>query len=198
MTAGVKRFFNDPMNQSTNDAILDEPFACPACGQMLAPTIQVCVVCKQPIDRAQIRRPALEPPPVEVHPSPVVPRARFSWPIFFVVLVVWLLAAAASQQLLGNAKSQIVLGSVVILTSLWVFLDAERKTVPKPLRWGIGSLLLWIVFFPWYLARRRSPQAPCPFVEGEVGPIARALFFILVTFFLVGAILIIVKGPSAR
>ncbi len=186
------------MSEVPTPDISEEPFACPACGQMLAPTIRVCVVCKQPIDPAQIKRPALEPPPVEVHPSPVVPRARFSWPIFLSVLVVWLLAAAISQRLLGYMKSQLALGSAVVLSSIWVFLDAERKAVPKPLRWGIGSLLLWILVFPWYLARRRSPQAACPFVEGEVGPITRALFFILVTFFLLGAILIIVKGPSAR
>lgn len=182
------------MNQSYNETIPEEPIACPACGQMLAPTVRVCVVCKQPIDPAQIKRPALEPSPVEVHRSPAAPRARFSWAIFFSVLVLWLLAAAVSLQLLGEVKGQLALGSVVILSSIWVFFDAGRKAVPKPLRWGIGSLLLWILVFPWYLARRREPQAPCPFIEAEVGPITRALFFILVTFFLLGALLITLKS----
>ncbi len=197
MRARVKPFFNDQMNQSYNDTILDEPFPCPTCGQMLAPSVRVCVVCKQPIDPAQIQRRPPESPAVEVHPPGPGPRARFSWRIFFLVLVAWLSAAAICQHFLGYAKSQIALGGVVVLTSIWVFFDAGHKAVPKPLRWWIGSLLLWIIFFPWYLARRRTPEARCPF-ESEVGPVVRALLFILIAFFLLSAVLVILKGPTPR
>ncbi len=85
-----------------------------------------------------------------------------------------------------------LLGSVVILTSAWVFYDAHNKPVPKPLRWGLGSLLLWIVVFPWYLARRRDPVAPCRF-EAEVSPLTRLLLVVLIIFFLLGFVIIVLK-----
>lgn len=173
----------------------DEPFPCPACGQMLAADVRVCVVCKQPIDPTQIRRPDARPPRVEIQRGSLpLPRARFSWRIFFLVLSSWLLVAGVAQWFLGPTKSQLALGGVVILTSIWVFFDAEHRGVPKPLRWGIGSLMLWILVFPWYLARRRQPQAPCPFVEAEAGPLARLLFLILLTFFILSAVLVVFKG----
>jgi len=178
----------------------DEPFACPACGQMLAPTCRVCVACKQPVDAALIPKqqaPISAPQPLKESLSPLEP-ARFSWMVFFSVLAAWLLAAAATQQFLGPEISQYVLGGVVILSSVWVFYDAQRKGVAKPLRWGIGVMLLWILVFPWYLARRRTPQAPCPFIEGEAGPLARALFFALIVFFLLGIAIVIFKGPPLQ
>jgi hypothetical protein len=199
---------NDPTNlegapirsseREERGAADDEPFACPACGQMLAPTCRVCVACKQPVDPALIRtRPAAPisapEPPKESLPPPEP--ARFSWPIFLSVLAAWLLAALITQQLLGPEISQWVLGSVVILSSAWVFYDAQRKGVAKPLRWGIGVVLLWVVVFPWYLARRRTPKAPCPFIEGEAGPLARTLLFFLMIFFLLGIAIMLFKGP---
>jgi hypothetical protein len=180
----------------------DEPFACPACGQMLAPTCRVCVACKQPVDPALIRKPRVsvqgpEPAPPQ-EPPPTIEPARFSWMIFLSVLAAWLLAAAVTQRLLGVEISQFVLGGVVILSSVWVFYDAQRKGVAKPLRWGIGVILLWILVFPWYLARRRTPQAPCPFIEGEAGPLARALLFALIVFFLLGIAIMLFKGPPPK
>ena len=178
-------------------SVSDEPFACPVCGQMLAPTCQVCVACKQPVDPALIQKsqapvPQSEPAP---EPPPRVEPARFSWMIFLSVLAAWLLAAAVTQQFLGPEISQYLLGGVVILSAAWVFYDAQRKGVPRPLRWGIGVVLLWILVFPWYLARRRTPQAPCPFIEGEAGPLARALLFALMIFFLLGIAVMVFKGP---
>jgi energy-converting hydrogenase Eha subunit A len=178
----------------------DEPFPCPHCGQMLAPTCRVCVACKEPVDVTQLKRSAA--PPVETTavqpPVPPPEPARFSWSIFFFVLIAWLGAAVVTQQLLGAVKSQWVLGSVVLLSSVWVFYDAEQKRVPKPLRWGLGSLLLWILVFPWYLARRTKPQAPCPFIEREAGPVTRALLFALVLFFLLSIVVMIFVGPSPK
>jgi hypothetical protein len=180
----------------------DEPFACPACGQMLAPTCRVCVACKQPVDPTLIQRPqapVLEPEHAPAQePPPAVAPARFSWMLFLTVLAAWLLAAAVTQRFLGPEISQFVLGGVVILSSIWVFYDAQRKGVAKPLRWGIGVILLWILVFPWYLARRRTPQAPCPFIEGEAGPLARALLFALIVFFLLGIAIMLFKGPPPQ
>ena len=84
---------------------------------------------------------------------------------------------------------------VVILTSAWVFYDAHHKLLPKPLRWGLLSLLVWIVVFPWYLARRRDPVAPCPFVEAS--SLSRLLLALLVISVLQGiAIILVLKQLS--
>ncbi len=186
-------------NSLSDSAFPTEPFPCPACGQMLAPTVRVCVACKQPIDAAQIRKPEAVAPPAEKQPAPYAPvRARFSWPIFSLVLINWILAAAITQKLWGFVISQLAMGGAVVISSFWVFIDAHQKGVPKPLRWGLGSLLLWVIVFPWYLARRKTPQAPCPLVEAEAGLVARAVFFILIFLVLLGAVNLILKGPPAR
>lgn len=197
---------SSPLNSTegglrTRDPVLDaelpeEPFACPHCGQMLAPSCRVCVACKQPVDPAEARRHVAIRAALDSRETlPSTEAARFSWQIFFMVLAAWLLAALAAQQLLGPLKSQVLLGSVVFLSSAWVSFDAHEKGVAKPLRWGLGSLLLWIVVFPWYLSRRKTPKSPCPFIEAETGPLARALLFALVVFFLLSAVLMIFKGP---
>lgn len=179
--------------------IPDEPFPCPHCGQMLAPTVRICVSCKQPIDPAQIRRPEPFVATRRLQPSlPTPARARFSWRIFLGVLIAWFLVATAAQALVGPVKGQLVMGGAVMVSSVWVFFDAQARGVPRPLRWGLGSLLLWVLVFPWYLARRRTPQAPCPFIEGEASPVARALLFVLIMFFVLSAVLFILKGPPAR
>ncbi len=179
--------------------IPDEPFPCPHCGQMLAPTVRICVSCKQPIDPAQIRKSEPLTAPLRRQPSlPTRAQASFSWRIFLGVLAAWFLAATVALALLGSEKAQLVMGGAVMVSSAWVFFDAQSRGVPRPLRWGLGSLLLWVLVFPWYLARRRTPQAPCPFIEAEASPIARALLFVLIMFFVLSAVLILFKGPPAR
>jgi len=103
------------------------------------------------------------------------------------------LLAAAAERLLGPGRSEFLLDSVVILTSAWVYYDAHDKLVPKPLRWGLGSLLLWIVVFPWYLARRRDPVAPCRFVEAEISLAMRLLLAALLTLSLLGMVMMVLK-----
>jgi hypothetical protein len=76
-------------------------------------------------------------------------------------------------------RAQLVLGGVQILCSFWVLFDAVAKRLPNPLRWGMGTLLLWPIIFPWYLARRSRPSQPCPFIEARVSPIALAVLSIL-------------------
>jgi len=189
------------MNKDRGDALgpaTGEPSACPACGQMLAATCQVCVACRAPVDFTQVGRPQSEPGMSGVGPEWVLPSltapVRFSWGIFFRVLLLWLLAALLTTHLFGVKGAKTILGSAVLLSSLWVFYDAQKKSVPKPLRWGLGTMLFWILFSPWYLSRRRTPQALCRFVEAEAGPVARVFLFILAVFFLLGALLIIFKG----
>jgi hypothetical protein len=48
----------------------------------------------------------------------------------------------------------------------------------------MGTLLLWPIIFPWYLARRNYPKQPCPFIEAQVRPITLAVLFILLAVLL--------------
>lgn len=174
----------------------DEPFACPNCGQMLAPSCRVCPSCRQAIDPSQIARPDVIIPIAEqVVPLPTREYARFSWGIFFATLGTWFIVAIIAEGLLGYEKSQFALGGLVILSSAWVFQDARKKNIPKALRWSLGSLLLWIVFFPWYLARRRTPKATCPFIEGESRHM-RTLIIVILFFFLLMSLVLLLKGPG--
>jgi len=170
----------------------EEPFPCPACGQMLAPSCRVCVACKHPIEPAEIRRDQPPLAPVASPPAtPTVPPVKFPWRVFFLVLAAWMVIGEGVLAILGFARGQLALGGVQILTSVWVFYDAQHKGLPRALRWGLGSILLWPIVFPWYLARRKRVEAPCPFVEGPTSPWTRAalLLLLLVLFFLLA------KGP---
>jgi len=175
----------------------DEPFACPNCGQMLAPSVRVCPSCKQAVDPGEIVRPAVNMVIAEqIVRLPAKEQARFSWSIFFAALGAWLVVAAIAESLLGPVPSQVVLFSLVALSSVWVYRDAREKNIPTPIRWSLGSLLLWMIIFPWYLSRRRTPKAPCPFIEGEGGRVARTLLVILLVFFLLSALMLLLKGPK--
>jgi len=179
-------------------AFPDEPFACPNCGQMLAPSVRTCPSCRQAIDPNEIARPEIVIPIAEqVIPLPSASReyARFSWAIFFATLGIWLVVAFVVEALLGYEKSQFALGGLVILSSAWVLHDARKNNIPKAVRWSIGSVLLWIIIFPWYLARRRTPKAACPFIEGE-GRHVRTLLFILLVFFLLMSLMLLLKAPT--
>jgi hypothetical protein len=162
---------------------------------MLAASCRVCVACKQPIDAAQIvpHDFPTAPPQLPEVSAPLAP-VRFPWRVFFAILGLWMIGATVVQWYLGPLKSQLVLGGVQILSSVWVFYDASGRRLPKPLRWGLGSLLLWPLVFPWYLARRKNPEAPCPFVEEPTGPLARALLLVLLAVL----VFLILKGPPPK
>ena len=56
---------------------------------------------------------------------------------------------------------------IVVASAVWVFFDARQIGVRKglvpgqwwdadPTTWTVGTLLLWILFFPMYLAKRET------------------------------------------
>jgi hypothetical protein len=173
-----------------------EPFACPECGQMLAAACRVCVACKKPVDLTRIAStpPAAQEEALELPRSIPLEPARFSWGIFFTVFFAYLFLASLSQSLMGFKASTYTMGGFVLATSLWVFVDAREKRIRKPAGWAIACLLLWLVFFPWYVSRRRTPEAPCPLIEGESGPVARVIILFLILITLVGAVMMISSG----
>jgi len=175
-----------------------EPFPCPHCGQMLAPSCRVCVACRQAVEPPAIGSPRAAPVLAEVVEerlaTPPPERVSFPWVIFLLVVAIWMAGATSVQLLLPPFQSQLLLAGVQVLTAVWVLFDAGQRGVPKPLRWSLGTLLLWPVIFPWYLSRRRKPQARCPFVEGAVGRLTRALIVVL----LLVLIVFVLKSPPGK
>jgi hypothetical protein len=175
----------------------NEPFLCPACGQLLGPSCRVCVACKHPINPAEIARTpavalaAAHAVTTQPRPEPV----RYPWRILIAVMGIGMILGLISLALLGDQKGPLVIQAIPILAGLWVFFDAFRRRLPRPLRWGVGTMLLLAVVFPWYLARRSKPESPVPFVEAETGPVTRILLIALLVFFLIGLIFNIVQGP---
>ena len=165
-------------NHTSDDRLPTEPFPCPACGQLLGPSCKVCVACHHVIDPAEILRPGAFPP-VERPPRKELQPVRFPWRIFLLVFVISVTAETLLKPYVSPLKDQLILGGVQILCSFWVLFDASQKRLPKPQRWALGTLLLWIVIFPWYLERRRRPQDPCPFIEGPVKRLTLAVLFVL-------------------
>jgi hypothetical protein len=118
---------------------------------------------------------------------------RFPGQLFLILLAARLLAAFVAEKHWGLLRAELALGGLEILSAAWVFRDARQRRVPKPLRWGLGSLFLWTFIFPWYLARRRTPQASCPFVEAEVGPVARAVLYVLLLLLFLGIVAAVLR-----
>lgn len=188
----------DPAGLGTLNRAAEEPFACPVCGQMLGPGSRICAVCKAPVDPSEIKglAPFIEPSPLLPTPTPLE-RARFPWKLFALLLLARLAVAASANRYLGLSRTFLILGVFEILCGVWVCYDAIQRGVPKPFRWGLGSALLWILVFPWYLTRRKMPRASCLFIEAEAGPVTRAVFFALVVFFLLSVLAVIIKGPPS-
>ena len=174
-----------------DSAFPNEPFACPACGQMLAASCRVCVACKQAIDPTQVgaatQAPVTAPELGEAQPAAAT--VRFPWLLFFALLLIRIVAAGLAERRWGLIKAELALGSIEMLCSAWVFFDANRSGVPRPLRWALGTLFLWPIVFPWYLVRRKTPRALCPFVEGIGLPV------VLLALVVVGVLIVLIKGP---
>jgi hypothetical protein len=179
----------EPATEESRLALMrpTEPFPCPHCGQMLAPSCRVCVACNQSIDLAQIGRseravPIL--PKSGAAPQPIR-NAQFSWAIFFAVLAAALALVSISSRVVGVQTSELLFLGITFACAGWVFMDAQAKALPRPWRWSVMTLFFWLIFFPWYLGRRRNPQDPCPVMESPNSVFFRALFwFVLVVLFL--------------
>jgi len=62
----------------------------------------------------------------------------------------------------------VVLIIVILGTAIWVDRDARKLVAAgatkkqlggnSPLMWGIGTILVWIIVFPWYLSKRAKVQ----------------------------------------
>jgi hypothetical protein len=167
-------------DRSSDEQFPREPFPCPACGQLLAPSCRVCVACEHTIDPAKIRK-AAPAAVVAGDASRTLASVRFPWRLFFLFFWALMVGGIVSELLIGPSKTQLAVGALQLLSAIWVSFDASAKRVPKPLRWGLATLFptTWLIILPWYLARRRQPEAPCPFIEARVSPARLALLFIL-------------------
>ena len=168
----------------------NEAFACPHCGQMLGASCRVCVACKEPIDPAQIHiEPAYVPFSPTIQQPALLVNVRFPWILFLSLFFLRILLFGLLSDRLGLVKTELILGAMELLSCVWVFVDANRLGVGRPFRWALGTLLLWPIVFPWYLARRKSPQSPCPFVEG-MGLI------VLVVLLAVSLLIVLITGQA--
>lgn len=172
-------------------AFPDVPFPCPNCGQMLAPSCRVCVACKQTIDPAEIGASAEAQVATSASETTEAAAAivRFPWLLFFVLFSIRIAATGLGVRRWGLIRDELVVVGVDMLCSAWVFYDASRAGVPRPLRWALGTLLLWPVVFPWYLVRRKTPRARCPFVEGIGLPV------VLLVLLVLGVLATLIVGP---
>ena len=144
----------------------EEPFECPNCGQLLDFRCRVCVACREVVDPARIPRPS----PPEISPAPTEedaprPVVRFPWEYSLLLLLAGAGAVAVLGYLPGRTPAQFVFQAFQVLCAVWVFHDARAYGIPRPLRWSLGTLFLWIILFPWYLVRRRRLSYACPLVE---------------------------------
>jgi hypothetical protein len=166
---------------------------------LLAPTCRVCVSCKLPIDPARIQRQQAAKQEAEIPVAPPEPPpVRFSWTMFFAVLAASWFVSTVVLRFAGLMAGQLIMSGVQIASAVWVFSDARRKLIRKPLRWAIGSLILWVVIFPWYLVRRRKLKAPCPFVESENGPFTKVMILVIFIFFLIAIVVSLLGGPGSK
>jgi p-aminobenzoyl-glutamate transporter AbgT len=122
-------------------------------------------------------------------------RVYFPWTLFFALFAVRILVIGGIVVVRHWDFSKIALleNTVDLITAGLVFYDASRKHISKALRWALGTLFLWVVFFPWYLARRRELQKACPLVEAEASPLMRGLVFLLFLYFILGALIVIMQ-----
>ena len=188
---------SSPATLSSDAQFPTDPFPCPNCGQMLGSDVRVCVSCRKPIDPSQIKaaeaiytsQPAQSTPRTQ-------PQVRFPWSVFVVFLVLGSVMTSEGLTALGFLKAMLVFLAIQILSSIWVFYDANQRGIPKPLHWGIGSLFFWLPIFSWYLVRRRQPQAACPLIEAGGWQFFRTLALIFSVTMLLTVLLRLLLGPA--
>jgi hypothetical protein len=189
--------FNMPNEENVQTAELREPFACPHCGQMLAPTCRVCVACGEHIEPAEILRieGRFNGQPSSESQRPTGQRAQFSWPFFFAILAGAMVIISIAIRLLGVETAKLAFVGFTLMCAGWVFYDARSKGIPQAWRWTIMTVFFWIVFFPWYLSRRRTPSVPCLVMEKQTSVFFRALFWCVVILLFLSFIAAVIKSP---
>lgn len=174
--------------ESATTAAIAEPFECPNCGQMLGPGSTVCAACRQTVDFTKVRAAAAEPPPVapvsaqvEKPPIPFAGgKSQFSLPIFVAFVLAYLLILGAERSFLTATQAFYFQLGLLVGCTAWVIYDAHIRRVPHPLRWGLGTLFIWLVVFPWYISRRRTPEVPCPIMDAQSRFFVRTVLFVFV------------------
>lgn len=177
-----------------------EPFACPECGQMLAPECRVCVACRKPIDLARVSYAPTAPPPQPTQPkqAPAAKgKTQFSWPMFLAFVGGWIVLANVVAYFFHGVPTDLAAAAFALqlVCAAWVFYDARHITLPHPWRWGLLTLFLWLIFFPWYLNRRRTPESPCPVIEAQTSVLFRALVWFVLLMLAFTVVAMIFKSP---
>lgn len=120
---------------------------CPACAEEIQDEAKKCKHCGEVFDKA---------PKDFVSNSSVKDLGVNPWVVFIGLFLVTLL--------LSYWLGAIAWYGVIIISSIWVFVDAKKIGVKKglikgvcdmgPATWLLVSLLLWIIAFPAYLIKR--------------------------------------------
>ncbi|MGH9377808.1 MAG: hypothetical protein ACRD1I_03320 [Terriglobia bacterium] len=207
MTEDIKSYPSqapDPSDATTGAAVA-EPFACPNCGQMLGPGCAVCAACREPVDFTKVRVAAPVVIPAVAPPAAGAPRTKlplsqgqFSWPIFFASVVIYLAVVGAAASVLTITNFRYFLAGLLVACTAWVLYDAHARRIPHPLRWGLGAFLIWVVVFPWYLSRRRTPEVPCPIMEAQGRSFALTVLFVFVLCGILYCLLTVVMHKPLR
>ncbi|MGH9406730.1 MAG: hypothetical protein ACRD3D_12955 [Terriglobia bacterium] len=79
--------------------------------------------------------------------------------------------------------------AIQVACALWIFFDASVRRVPHRLRWALGSFLIWIIVFPWYLSRRRMPEVHCLIMEAPGRAFAWTVVWLILLYAVLGMIL---------
>lgn len=55
----------------------------------------------------------------------------------------------------------LIMLAIVIITAVWVYEDAKKRKLDKgesATAWALGTLLFWIIVFPYYLIKRSNTE----------------------------------------
>ena len=174
-----------------------EPFECQNCGQLLDFQCRVCGACKAAVEPLPLAR---TPPPADSIPeesAEALPSVvSFPWKGWLILLSVSILVGNLLEGMIGRTQTYSLFYVFEVLCAVWVYQDAKSKNLPTPLRWSMGTLLIWVVVFPWYLVRRQRVTASCPFVEANSRPFTGALLaFLLLSLVIFVVYTVLSRGP---